>query len=146
MKIYKRRLTYTGKRFKIRFCVLSNRMSSMLQLVRQKHAILCMQRKNQAHHVHTQMFAGNICPPTVIPLDRHSGVDSVLLANMAQLLDAIYIELAHRNPTLKKTSRLELMNQLEGSGKAYEHPIFCALCDELSPKRYAKSVNKTPRD
>jgi len=65
---------------------------------------------------------------------------------MAQLLDAIYIELANRNPTLKKTSRLELMNHLEGSGKAYEHPIFCALCEELPSTRRGKYVMKTPRD
>lgn len=109
-------------------------MSSMLNLVRHKHARLMVQRKNATQHMHTQIYAGSICPPTVIPLDPHSGVDSVLLTNMTNLLDAIYVELASRNPTLHKTSRLEIMNQLENCGKPYEHAIFCALCDELSPK------------
>jgi hypothetical protein len=106
----------------------------MLNLVRHKHLRLSAQRKNAAQYVHTQIYAGSICPPTIIPLDQHSGVDSVLLMNMTNLLDAIYVELAARNPTLNKTSRLEIMNQLEGCGKPYEHAIFCALCDELSPK------------
>jgi len=115
---------------------LLSTMSSMLNLVRHKHLRLMAQRKNSAQHMHTQIYAGSICPPTVIPLDQHSGVDSVLLTNMTNLLDAIYVELAARNPTLHKTSRLEIMNQLEGCGKPYEHAIFCALCDELSPKSH----------
>jgi len=116
----------------------------MLSLVRQKHARLTAQRKNLAYHTHTQMYAGSICPPTTIPIDPHSGVDSVLLTNMTNLLDAIYVELAARNPILEKTSRLELMCQLENCGKPYEHAIFCALCEELSPKpRYLKTNSRS---
>jgi len=107
-------------------------MASMLQLVRNKHYKLVAQRQHSGQRLHAQTYAGSICPPAVMPFDQHLGVDSVLLANMTLLLDAIYVELSQRNTTLKKTSRLEIMNQLEGSGRAYEHPIFCALCDELS--------------
>ena len=109
-------------------------MSSMLQLVRHKHSVLAAQRHRTAQHQHAQIFAGSICPPTVVPFDKHSGVDSVLLHNMTRLLDAIYTELAQRNRTLKKTSRLEVMNQLEGSGRPSDHPIFCALYEELGGK------------
>jgi hypothetical protein len=107
-------------------------MSSMLQIIREKHAKLAAQRQNSAHFIHTQVFAGSICPPKVVLHDKHSGVDSVLLSNMALLLDVIYIELKRKNPTLQKTSRLEIMNSLEGSTRPYENPIFAALSEELS--------------
>jgi len=109
-------------------------MSSMLQMVRDKHAKLAVQRLASTQYQHAQIFRGSVCPPSVTPIDRHSGVDSVLLANMAQLLDAIYLELQQRNYKLKKTSRYEIMNHLEGSSRAYENPIFRALCDELSKR------------
>jgi len=109
-------------------------MASMLQLVRYKHTVLVAQRHHTAQHQHAQIYAGSICPPSVVPFDKHSGVDCVLLANMTRLLDAIYTELAQRNRTLKKISRLEVMNQLEGSGRPSDHPIFCALYEELSGK------------
>jgi len=53
---------------------------------------------------------------------------------MALLLDVIYVELKRKNPTLQKTSRLEIMNSLEGSTRAYENPTFAALSEELSNK------------
>ena len=109
-----------------------HRMSSMLQIIREKHRRLAQQRQNSAHYVHTQSFAGSICPPKVLLHDKHSGVDSVLLANMAQLLDAIYLELQETNTQLRKTSRLEIMNSLEGSCRPSDNPIFVALTEQLS--------------
>jgi len=107
-------------------------MSSMLQIIRDKHAKLAIQRQNSGHYVHTQTFAGSICPPKVLLHDKHSGVDSVIMANMTQLLDAMYIELQQKNLQLKKTSRLEIMNSLEGSGRPHENPIFIALSEQLA--------------
>ena len=107
-------------------------MSSMLQIIREKHAKLAIQRQDSTHFIHTQAFAGSICPPKVVLHDKHSGVDSVLLSNMALLLDVIYVELQRKNPTLQKTSRLEIMNSLEGSTRPYENPIFAALSEELA--------------
>jgi hypothetical protein len=51
---------------------------------------------------------------------------------MALLLDVIYVELKRKNPTLQKTSRLKIMNSLEGSRRPYKNPIFAALSEELS--------------
>jgi len=107
-------------------------MSSMLQIICEKHAKLAIQRQNSAHFIHTQVFAGSICTPKVVLHHKHSGVDSVLLSNMALLLDVIYVELKRKNPTLQKTSRLKIMNSLEGSTRPYENPIFAALSEELS--------------
>ena len=107
-------------------------MSSWLQIIREKHARLAQQRQNSAHYQHTQIFAGTICPPKILLHDKHSGVDSVLLANMAQLLDLIYLELQETNTKLRKTSRLEIMNSLEGCGRPSDNPIFVALSEQLS--------------
>jgi len=107
-------------------------MSSMLQIIREKHTRLAQQRQNSAHYLHTQIFAGSICPPKILLHDKHSGVDSVLLANMARLLDVIYLELQATNATLRKTSRLEIMNSLEGCGRPSDNPIFVALSEQLS--------------
>jgi len=103
----------------------------MLQLIRNKHSILARQRQESGQHLHTQIFAGSICPPTITPLDPHSGVDSVVLTNMALLLDIIYVELQHTGTGLHNTSRGEIMNHLENNGKASDNPIFRALVDEL---------------
>jgi len=116
-------------------------MSSMLQIIREKHARLVQQRHNSSHYVHTQVYAGSICPPKLLLHDKHSGVDSVLLANMAQLLDVIYIELRETNPKLQKTSRLEIMNSLEGCGRPSDNPIFVALSEQL----YATSERPFPQ-
>jgi len=107
-------------------------MTSLIQLVRDKHTKLAEQRLENEEMVYSQYFKGSICPPSVTPFDPHSGVDSVLLTNMALLLDIIYIELRKTNPTLQMTSRLEVMKQLESSNRAYENCIFEALSDELS--------------
>jgi len=108
---------------------------SMLQIIREKHAKLVIQRENSSHFIHTQCFAGSICPPKPVLHDKHSGVDTVLLSNMALLLDVIYAELSLKNTKLQKTSRNEIINSLESCGSAYENPIFSALCEELNSMR-----------